>query len=93
MAVHLTGKVDQTHQSLQTRASDAACVKELAGRRLDFVPDALGRLPVSCLRVPQDAQPLESRLWLQLRLLEIDLEPHDRESLEGAGDVLAKDER
>ena len=30
---------------------------------------------------------------VQLRLLEIDLEPHDRESLEGAGDVLAKDER
>ena len=91
MAVHLTGKVDQTHQSLQTPAGDAACVKELAGRRLDFVPDVLGRLPVSCLWVPLDAQPLESRLRLQLRLLEIDLEPHDRESLEGASDMLAKD--
>ena len=34
-----------------------------------------------------------SRLRLQLRLLEIDLKPHDRESLEGAGDVLAEDER
>ena len=93
MAVHLTGKVDQTHQSLQTPAGDAACVKELAGRRLDFVPDVLGRLPVSCLWVPLDAQPLESRLWLQLQLLEIDLEPHDRESLEGASDMLAKDKR
>ena len=50
MAVHPTGKVDQTHQ---TPAGDAACVKELTGRRLDFVPDVLGRLPVSCLWVPK----------------------------------------
>ena len=93
MAVYLTGKVDQTYQSLQTPEGDAACVKELAGRRLDFVPDVLGCLPVTCQRVPKDAQPLESRLRLQLRLLEIDLKPHDRESLEGAGQVLAEDER
>ena len=91
MAVHLTGEVDQTHQGFETPAGDAACVKELAGRRLDFVPDVLGRLPVSCLWMPKDAQPLESRLRVQVGFLEIDLEPHDRESLEGSMDMMLKD--
>ena len=93
MAVHLTGEVDQSHQGLETPASDAACVKELAGRRLDFVPDVLGRLPVSRLWVPKDAQPLESRLRLELGLLEVDPEPHDRESLEGSTGMVPKDLR
>ena len=92
MAVHLTGKVDETHQSFQTPAGDAACVKKLAGRRQDFVPDVLGRLPVTCLRMPKDAQPLESHLRFQLGFLEIDLKPHDRESLDGSSHVLAENE-
>ena len=47
---------------------------------------------MTCLRVPKDAQPLESRLRLQLGLLEIDLKLHDRESLESSGHVLAENE-
>ena len=55
MAVHLAREVDEAHQCLQAPAGDAASLKKLVGRQLDFVPDGLGRLPVSCLRMPEDA--------------------------------------
>ena len=92
MAVHLAREVDETHQSLQAPAGDAASLKELVGRQLDLVPNGLGRLPVSCLRVPEDAQPLEGCLGFQLRLREVDPKAHDRESLDRASNVLAEND-
>ena len=92
MAVHLAREVDETHQSLQAPAGDAASLKELVGRQLDLVPNGLGRLPVSCLGVPEDAQPQEGCLGFQLRLREVDPKAHDRESLDRASNVLAEND-